>query len=160
VGGTPQPPEIGDAWFDARTTTDWLAPNARPDGLADRFAVSAPWSALKPVETAIRASLLPLVTLLRIEAAHVTPNGAALEVTWRAHAAPATPTEALSLYERITDAALSACLDAGGSVAHHFGIGQTRRRHFQRERGPAAIAALQAIKIALDPNHILNPGFL
>jgi alkyldihydroxyacetonephosphate synthase len=155
VGGTAQPPEIGDAWFDARTTTDWLTANARPGGLADRFAVSSPWSAVKTVEAAMRQAIVPLVTHLNVQIAHCTPHGAAIEVGWQAQAEPATPTEALALYERIVNAGLTACLDAGGTVAHHFGIGRTRQRYFARERGPAAMAALQAIKAALDPNHIL-----
>ena len=90
--------------------------------------------------------------------AHATPNGAALEVAWQTQAPSDTPEAALVLYDRIAHAGFTACLDAGGSIAHHYGFGATRREWFLRERGPAALATWRSLKAALDPNDILNPG--
>jgi alkyldihydroxyacetonephosphate synthase len=158
VGGKEQSPEIGDAWFEARYQTGWFAPNARPGGLADIFAVSANWSVIKSVEAALRRAVAPLVTRLAVQIVHATPNGAALEVAWEAQAEPATVEAAIVLYERIADAGFTACLNAGGSVAHHYGVGPARWAYFAHERGEAALRTLRALKAALDPNHILNPG--
>ena len=49
---------------------------------------------------------------------------------------------------------------AGGSISAEHGIGQMKRAELER-LGPASrIAALRAIKSALDPRGILNPGKL
>jgi alkyldihydroxyacetonephosphate synthase len=87
-------------------------------------------------------------------------DGASLDFTWEAQAEPATPDAARDLYERICQAAFSACRDAGGSVAHHYGVGLARADAWQAERGEAGLLAWRRIKAALDPNNILNPGKL
>ena len=158
IGGTAQPAEMGEKWFDAeRGRTDWLAPNARPGGLADIFAVSASWSGVKSLYEAVRAAVSPLVTHLDIQISHAHPTGAALTIGFQAQSETPSPDSALHLYERIAGAALSAVIEAGGSVAHHYGVGDSRRAFFRQERGEAATSALQAIKAALDPNGILPP---
>ena len=42
------------------------------------------------------------------------------------------------------------------SVEH--GVGLAKQPYIELELNPAQIAAMQAIKLALDPNNILNPG--
>jgi glycolate oxidase len=49
-------------------------------------------------------------------------------------------------------------IDLGGSVTGEHGIGSSRREYLALQRGPAAMAAMRAIKNALDPLGILNPG--
>ena len=49
---------------------------------------------------------------------------------------------------------------AGGSISAEHGIGQMRRDELARLSSPARMAALRAIKTALDPIGILNPGKL
>lgn len=49
---------------------------------------------------------------------------------------------------------------AGGSISAEHGIGQMKRAELERLGPPARIAALRAIKAALDPRGILNPGKL
>ena len=49
---------------------------------------------------------------------------------------------------------------AGGSISAEHGIGQTKRAEFVRLVDPARLAALRAIKAALDPDGIMNPGKL
>ena len=49
---------------------------------------------------------------------------------------------------------------AGGSISAEHGIGQLKRDEFERLAPPGRIAALQAIKQALDPLGIMNPGKL
>ena len=48
----------------------------------------------------------------------------------------------------------------GGSLSAEHGIGQTKRAEFARVGGAARIGALRAIKQALDPQGIMNPGKL
>jgi len=49
---------------------------------------------------------------------------------------------------------------AGGSISAEHGIGQMKIREFQRLGAPAQINAVRAIKHALDPLGLLNPGKL
>ncbi|MFM7028480.1 MAG: FAD-binding oxidoreductase [Chakrabartia sp.] len=49
---------------------------------------------------------------------------------------------------------------AGGSISAEHGIGQMKRDELGRLSAPARIAALRAIKGALDPYGIMNPGKL
>lgn len=49
---------------------------------------------------------------------------------------------------------------AGGSISAEHGIGQTKRDELERLSGDARLLTLRAIKKALDPNNIMNPGKL
>ncbi len=64
--------------------------------------------------------------------------------------------EALTL--RVRDEIFRAALDLGGTVTAEHGIGAARREWLPIQQGAGAVAAMQAIKDALDPLGILNPG--
>ncbi len=49
---------------------------------------------------------------------------------------------------------------AGGSISAEHGIGQTKLAEYARLAGPVRLAAQRAIKAALDPRGIMNPGKL
>ena len=49
---------------------------------------------------------------------------------------------------------------AGGSISAEHGIGQMKREELARLASPADLAALRAIKQALDPHGLMNPGKL
>ena len=50
--------------------------------------------------------------------------------------------------------------DAGGSISAEHGIGQLKRAELARLAAPGDLAAMRAIKAALDPLGIMNPGKL
>ena len=60
--------------------------------------------------------------------------------------------------ERVDDAVLGLVLELGGSVSAEHGIGVAKVEWLVRDRGEAAVAAMRAVKRALDPRGILNPG--
>ena len=62
--------------------------------------------------------------------------------------------------ERITRMVDDLVTAAGGSISAEHGIGQLKRDEFARLAPPGRIAALRAIKQALDPLGIMNPGKL
>ena len=48
--------------------------------------------------------------------------------------------------------------DLGGSFSAEHGIGVSKLETMKRRKDPVALDAMRAIKAALDPNNILNPG--
>jgi glycolate oxidase len=66
--------------------------------------------------------------------------------------------EAMRHSLQVQDEMLQATLDLGGTVSAEHGIGSVRKAWLPRQRGEGAVAAMRAIKAALDPLGILNPG--
>jgi FAD/FMN-containing dehydrogenase len=58
----------------------------------------------------------------------------------------------------VDDAVLSLVLRCGGTISAEHGIGVAKAAWLPRARGQAEIAAMRAIKSALDPHNLLNPG--
>lgn len=51
-------------------------------------------------------------------------------------------------------------LDLGGTISGEHGIGRKRTAYAARAVGPHVAATARAVKVALDPNGIMNPGVL
>ena len=62
--------------------------------------------------------------------------------------------------DRVDDAVLELVLELGGSVSAEHGIGRAKVAWLERDRGAGTVAAMRAIKHALDPAAILNPGVI
>jgi FAD/FMN-containing dehydrogenase len=58
----------------------------------------------------------------------------------------------------VDDAVLELVLACGGTISAEHGVGVSKARWLARARGEAEVAAMRAIKHALDPRGILNPG--
>ncbi len=62
--------------------------------------------------------------------------------------------------EAVDDAVLRLVADHGGSISAEHGVGRAKRPWLHLVRSPAELDAMRAIKRALDPSGILNPGVL
>ncbi len=62
--------------------------------------------------------------------------------------------------ETADDAVLRLVADLGGSISAEHGIGIAKKRWLHLTRSPADISAMRAVKRALDPAGILNPGVI
>jgi FAD/FMN-containing dehydrogenase len=62
--------------------------------------------------------------------------------------------------EAVDDVVLGLVVERGGSISAEHGIGTLKRRWLARDRSPAEVEAMRAVKRALDPDGILNPGAL
>jgi FAD/FMN-containing dehydrogenase len=60
--------------------------------------------------------------------------------------------------ERVDDAVLALALRCGGTISAEHGVGVAKARWLERARGAGEVGAMRALKQALDPAGILNPG--
>jgi FAD/FMN-containing dehydrogenase len=62
--------------------------------------------------------------------------------------------------ERAAEAVLRCVADHRGSISAEHGIGRAKAPYLGLSRSPAEIAAMRAVKRALDPHGLLNPGVI
>ena len=62
--------------------------------------------------------------------------------------------------DRVDEAVLRLVAEHGGSISAEHGIGRAKRPWLALSRSATELAAFRAIKDALDPQGILNPGVL
>lgn len=62
--------------------------------------------------------------------------------------------------EQVTDAVLHLVAELQGSISSEHGVGRAKVAWLGLSRSPAELAAMRAIKQALDPQGLLNPGVL
>ncbi|MBA3282807.1 MAG: FAD-binding oxidoreductase [Acidimicrobiia bacterium] len=62
--------------------------------------------------------------------------------------------------ERVADLVLTRVAALGGSISAEHGIGRAKRRWLHLAQAPADLAAMRAVKAALDPAGICNPAVL
>jgi glycolate oxidase len=70
------------------------------------------------------------------------------------HGDAAAKTRAQAAFHEI----IAAAIELGGTVTGEHGVGLLKRDGMQRELGPQVLALQRAVKQALDPDGILNPG--
>jgi len=70
------------------------------------------------------------------------------------------PHRFLAQRQHLNDIVHAAVASFGGSISAEHGIGALKRHEIARYKPPAALNAMRAIKTALDPNGIMNPGKL
>ena len=70
------------------------------------------------------------------------------------------PEEWPNLIDRLSRDLYGRVRELGGTISGEHGIGRKRARYLELALGPAEIATMHAIKRALDPNNVLNPGVI
>jgi alkyldihydroxyacetonephosphate synthase len=158
AGATDLGPELVERWMHHRNDTSGLQALTRKGFVVDTMEIAAPWAALPGLFDAARAALMavPGARVASCHLSHSYLDGACLYFTF-AGTPPAEDVEAT--YIALWDAGQRAVLAGGGNLSHHHGIGLNRGRFAAEALGPAH-RVLVALKAALDPNGILNPGKL
>jgi FAD/FMN-containing dehydrogenase len=62
--------------------------------------------------------------------------------------------------EAVDDAVLRLVVAMDGSISAEHGVGRAKARWLPLARSAAEVAAMQAVKSALDPDGLMNPGVL
>ncbi len=64
----------------------------------------------------------------------------------------------LARVEEVTERMVRRAIDVGGTSTGEHGIGSGKRHYLRLEHGDVAVEAMRAIKAALDPLDLMNPG--
>ena len=147
-----------ERWMEHRNDVSALEALIRRGFVVDTMEVAASWRALPDVYERATAAILAVEHTMVASAhqSHSYTDGACLYFTF---AGKPPPDEREAYYRAAWDAGQRAVLAAGGALSHHHGIGLNRSRFVADALG-SGLGVLQAVKGALDPNGILNPGKL
>jgi len=88
---------------------------------------------------------------------HVYPDGPAPYFTF---IAPGKLGQEVEQWTEIKQSASDAVLAHGGTITHHHAVGRVHRPWYEQQRPEPFGDALRAVKRALDPSRVMNPGVL
>jgi alkyldihydroxyacetonephosphate synthase len=125
----------------------------------DTIDVAGPWSAFPVMYQRMRNAAHSLHPELHFGAhwSHVYPEGTCQYMTLRLP--PMPEARALALHRQAWAEIQALALEHGGSISHHHGVGMFRNPWIGSELN-VGLDVLQALKDALDPHNLVNPGKL
>ncbi len=128
--------------------------------VVDTIEVAATWDRVGALYDAVTGAIraVPGVIAASGHTSHGYTTGVNIYFTFVGGASDAAEQE--RIYLGAWDAAMRASVECGATISHHHGIGRVRRGWLARELGETGVAVLRAVKQALDPHGIMNPGVL
>ena len=153
-------PALGQRWWDRRY--DFYHPPHNPElpsiwGTLDVVATYARIEAVyEALRTAVREPYRDTGLQLRMHFSHWYAWGTMI---YGRFVVPDGGPDALALHDRIWEDGMTAALDAGAVMNDHHGVGIKLGPYMRRQHG-ASFEAIRAIKAALDPHDVMNPGKL
>jgi alkyldihydroxyacetonephosphate synthase len=162
-GGTSLGETPARAWEHGRFNAPYLRDSLLSAGaLCETLETATNWSNIPALKSAVTEALTaslaetgtPALVLCHIS--HVYPAGASLYFTVVA-GQRGNPIEQ---WRKAKTAASDAMMRAGATITHHHAVGADHRPWMRDEVGDLGVQVLQAVKAALDPAGILNPGKL
>jgi alkyldihydroxyacetonephosphate synthase len=158
-GAQPLDEALVGRWLDHRNEVSALEALIGRGYVVDTMEIAATWSRLGPIyrRTVDALSAVDGAIAASAHQSHCYSDGACLYFTFAGK--PDDPGGRDEMYRSFWDAGQRAVLSEGGALSHHHGVGLNRSR-FVGEALGAGLGVLQAVKDALDPNGILNPGKL
>jgi alkyldihydroxyacetonephosphate synthase len=153
---------VGKTWSKDKFNIPYLRDYIMDWGcMADVAETSTTWSRVVPLYRAVVAAAERRFAeevgkgYIGCHISHTYPTGACLYFTW---AMKNRPGEELEQYYRMKRFVTDTIVENGGTVSHHHAIGTEHMPWMTREIGETGIRALRAMKSALDPKGICNPG--
>jgi alkyldihydroxyacetonephosphate synthase len=153
-------PTLADRWLEHRNRVPGFRSFLEKGIILDTIEVAATWDKVVPLYERAIASLreVPGILAASAHSSHSYRSGTNLYFTFAAR--PAERERMESTYADCWRRVMRAAVDLGGGLAHHHGIGRVRREFLRDELGEGGLALLRAVKRALDPDDLLNPGVL
>jgi alkyldihydroxyacetonephosphate synthase len=160
LGGSPAGEEPGRAWAEGRFDAPYLRDSMLDVGvLVETLETATFWSHLREVYDAVSAALnaaLGQPAMVLCHVSHVYETGASLYFT----VAASQGDDPLAKWLGAKRAAMDAIVATGATITHHHAVGTDHLPWLESEIGPLGVSILRAVKAALDPEGILNPGVL
>jgi alkyldihydroxyacetonephosphate synthase len=157
AGGKDQGEEPGRRWLEHRYDVSYRMSPAFRDGLfADTMEVAASWERLLDLYTSVRDAI-GQHALVMAHFSHAYPEGCSIYFTFAGHGDDQRSAE--RVYDAIWRDGLTAASRAGGTISHHHGVGLLKGAHMAAEHREA-MTVLRALKGAIDPDNLMNPGKL
>jgi alkyldihydroxyacetonephosphate synthase len=157
--------ELAEFWWDHRTDAlTWYNDVMGPERIlgrgtmADTVDVAALWRRVPRLYELVRGALLDHAETVTCRLVSPYSSGAGLTFSFIVRGGD--DKEAERSYRHAWQEAGGAALTAGGTITHQQGIGLLKVPFMAGEMGEEGVGALQAIKRALDPSNVLNPGKL
>ena len=150
--------ELVEKWMHHRNDTSALQALTRKGYVVDTMEVAANWALLDDVVESVETAMLavPHARTATCHLSHSYLEGACVYFTFAAN----PPEEEFeTTYNALWAAGQTAAIASGASLSHHHGVGWSRAA-FVRQALGNGLDMLAAVKRALDPNNILNPGKL
>lgn len=131
--------------------------------IGDTFETSITWDRWPGFDAAVRERVTAALQrvcgggTLSCRFTHVYPDGPAPYYTFQGMGRPGAE---LEMWAEIKKDASDAVMAGGGTITHHHAVGRDHRPWYDEQRPPLFAEALRAMKAAVDPNGVLNPGVL
>ncbi|MDP3937478.1 MAG: FAD-linked oxidase C-terminal domain-containing protein, partial [Deltaproteobacteria bacterium] len=155
-GCQPMGPGPGEHWWKHRYDISYKQSIIYHGGMmVDTIEVATRWSNLENLYDVMREAIGKRMTCLA-HFSHVYPEGGSIYFTFVGRA---DGDDDAAAYLSVWEEAMKACLEAGGTISHHHGIGVLKAPWMAEEHGEL-LRIYHALKKSLDPNNILNPGKL
>ena len=163
LGGDLAGAQGGEAWASGRFSAPYLRDLLLDEGvLVETLETATSWSNLSALYDAVKSAIAGAAgaqgvdPLVLCHISHVYRAGASLYFTVAMREAD----DGAAQWAPVKQAASDAIRDAGGTITHHHAVGRDHKPWLADEVGAPGVAALRAVKAALDPEGILNPGVL
>ena len=159
LGGESLGAEPGVHWEQRRFDWSWFTDNVSVEGgIAEAIELTTTWSRLPELYAAVTAAAAKSMPVVMGHVSHVYDQGASLYVISSGRFG--TDTAAMEAYDQLWADVMQAALEQDARISHHHGIGVERAPWLPDAVGEAGMSTLRAIKDALDPAGVMNPGKL
>jgi alkyldihydroxyacetonephosphate synthase len=160
TGGIETDSAAVDHWLEKRNDVPGFRELLEKGLIVDTIEVASTWDLVVPLYERVTKSLLEVEGMLLAtgHSSHSYRSGTNLYFTFVAR--PADRSRMAEVYRESWKRTMDAALELGAGISHHHGIGRVRREALRGELGETGISVLRAVKRALDPGGLLNPGVL
>ncbi|MEE9236905.1 MAG: FAD-binding oxidoreductase [Thermoplasmata archaeon] len=162
AGGVDMGHEAASVWEQEYYRTPYLRDELLDRGyLVETLETAASWSRLWDLYAGVHRALQRVNEeqvvegLILCHLSHIYRDGGSLYFTMIVSQLPGREVEQ---WQKLKEAATEVIMHEGGTLSHHHGIGVDHLQWMRAEHGEAALKALRAVKSALDPSGIMNPG--